>query len=248
MTSKELFQLWAPDFRAWSAWAKPVLFVGDKPPDSGDMEAEPTIDVSWAHNSKDTFIVVDLPGALSVRTGVALVSRGFWPVPLFNSAYNPIAVSAVRTGPIRQELWDGAVALGAASPDPNLPPAFLLDSNRVAPKPDPGEFDNRWLTFPQDFPSANLLLSRGLINAIIVQDTPDVRNDLAHVLRRWQDAGIQIAIKAGNAPSSVTTIAKPTAFRSWLYVALTLMNLRPNSAGGFGSIIPIPGSGGGFVG
>ena len=41
-------------------------------------------------------------------------------------------------------------------------------------------FDNRWLVFPQDFPSANVLLGRGLKHVSLVQDGRDSpRNDLA---------------------------------------------------------------------
>jgi hypothetical protein len=127
-----------------------------------------------------------------------------------------------------------------------MPPAFLLDSHRIAPKPGPGAFDNRWMTFPQDFPSANLLLSRGLRNAIVFQQESLIQTDLDHVLLRWQQAGMQIQLKAGDQPVHPIKVFKPRSFRSWLYVGLALMALRPNSAGGFGSVVPLPGQGGGF--
>ena len=53
----------------------------------------------------------------------------------------------------------------------HAPPAFLLDSDRMkAPAPDPGRFDNRWLVFPQDFPSAAFLRSR--VHLGVANDRP----------------------------------------------------------------------------
>ena len=54
-------------------------------------------------------------------------------------------------------------------------------------------FDNRWKTFPQDYPSARLLRERGIHKAIVVQEkVGEAREDLKYVLLRWQEAGIEI--------------------------------------------------------
>ncbi|HTW93691.1 MAG TPA: hypothetical protein VMD30_02785 [Tepidisphaeraceae bacterium] len=247
MDSKELFNLWAPDFRDWSAWAKPIAFAGPEPVIEAPPPAEaPPIDVSWAPTSRDTVIILDLPGAIAVQTGLALISRSYWPVPLFNGADGISAV--VPIDDIRMALWQGEAALQNAPLDPHAPPVFLLDSNRM-PRMSamPGQFDNRWFTFPQDFPSANLLLSKGIKKAIVRQDgRAAVQNDLAHVLLRWQKAGISMELKLLGQQVQPVSIAKPVSFGAWWYVAMAMLGLHHNSAGGFGSIVPIPSQGGGW--
>jgi hypothetical protein len=132
---------------------------------------------------------------------------------------------------------------------PDAPPAFLLDWDRLAGSKvlSPGTFDNRWWAFPQDFPSANLLLSRGIRTILVVQPTAgQPQQDLAHVLLRYQQAGIAILScgAEGGSPASPITVAKPSHFGRFWYRALVLAGLRRNSAGGFGAVIPVPGSGG----
>ncbi len=72
--------------------------------------------------------------------------------------------------------------------------------------PSPGKFDNRWFTFPQDFPSANLLRARGISAALVIQEKAgQPAEDLSHVLRRWQDAGIEIyqAVPESTSPNAL---------------------------------------------
>jgi hypothetical protein len=112
-------------------------------------------------------------------------------------------------------------------------------------KPSPGKFDNRWLTFPQDFPSANLLIARGISTVIVIQPkTGQPAEDLAHVLRRWQDAGISIQTAASESTAAEPIeVKRPARFRRLWYGVLALMGLMSNSAGGFGGVIPHPSSG-----
>ena len=90
------------------------------------------------------------------------------------------------------------------------PPAFLLDSRRFprGKAASPGQFDNRWMVFPQDFPSGKLLLSRGLRRAVVVREGP-LMDDLAHVLRRWQEAGVRIEEKVATEPGGARTVFGP---------------------------------------
>ena len=55
--------------------------------------------------------------------------------------------------------------------------------------PGPGTFDNRWVVFPQDFPSAAFLRSRGVAEVLLIQAGAQPQEDLAHVLLRWQQGG-----------------------------------------------------------
>ena len=58
--------------------------------------------------------------------------------------------------------------------------------------PSPGKFDNRWVVFPQDFPSATFLRSRGVADVLLIHSGKSVQEDLAHVLLRWQQGGLRM--------------------------------------------------------
>ena len=144
----------------------------------------------------------------------------------------------------------GAETLQRCDLADDAPPAFLLDSRRQPPQMDalPGRFDNRWMVFPQDFPSANFLRARHISKVLLIQSDAQrqPQEDLAHVLRRWQEAGLELSVATPDtvATPQPLTVNRPSRFRSLWYGALAVMGLRRNSAGGFGSVVPQPSSGG----
>lgn len=244
---ERLYAAWAPAEGIWSAWAKPVLFtcIGR----TETVMQLPRANVEWA--DEPAVVVVDLPGLASVAAGVALAAKGFRPVPLFNAAHGPAAM--IDQEPLIAGLVSGADALPAASLPPSAPPAFLLDSRRFPPRNvQPGKLDNRWMVFPQDLPSANLLLSRGLRRAVVLRQEP-LMDDLAHVLRRWQEDGLRIEekIAAESLPPRPIDVPRPFRYRHMWYRALAILGLGRNDAGGFGMRAPSPtppSGGGGFRG
>lgn len=257
MDMQQLFETWAPPSSVWSRWAKPALFTntvvmstaaGQPPPPAMPRE-EPRLRIL---EDSSTAFVLDLPGAQSVELGLALARAGYRPVPVFNTADHTAAVVNVR--PILDQLQAGADEISRLPTRPGEPPAFLLDSGRGAGFPGPGKFDNRWLVFPQDFPSATFLLSQGIRRVVLLRPTTSSdqpREDLAHVLLRWQEAGIEIYLQdpAADQPPRPLTVQRPSRFRGLAYRALAVFGLKRNSAGGFGSVIPIVTSGGsGFSG
>ena len=250
MLSEECFAAWAPDHAIWSAWAKPVAFVQAAIFSAGDPAANvepPSIPFIVGANSA---FVVDLPGAEAVQVGLALAERGLPPVPLFNGTSGPAAVIDVE--PITRALVAGAERLQRGQPAPEAAPAFLLDSRRNYPGVRrPGSYDNRWVTLPQDFPSGALLASRGIRHATLIQrDSLTVREDLAHVLRRWQDNGIALRVvdlTSGKTADNVS-VPKPSGFKLAWYTAIALFGLRRSNVGGFGSMIPNQTARSGFYG
>lgn len=250
----EAYEVWAPPEATWSPWVKPVLFAQEMGPMFTAPPAWPGHDVSWAPKaSEGAAIVVDLPGVESVAVGIALAEAGYRPVPLFNGCHAFGAV--VNTGTTVQVLAAATDVLRQVSLPADAPPAFLLDANRTAggiKSVSPGKFDNRWITFPQDFPSANFLLSRGIRRVVLRQAREGgPQEDLAHVLLRWQEAGLPIELGAAG-PSGTPSpmplrplqISRPSRFRSVWYRALALAGLRRHSGGGFGAIVPMPSSSG----
>jgi len=249
MTNEECFEAWAPDGVAWSQWAKPVLFaqLDRLTLRAQDMEKAVTFDTSWVPEPRErTAIVVDLAGVASVATGLALAERGYRPVPLFNTSDGPSAVVKVES--IARALDLGAQRVRDARIAADAPPAFLLDARRMSPAvlPGPGKFDNRWVVFPQDLPSATFLRAAGITEVLLLSDDAAAREDLAHVLLRWQQGGIHILAAPatrGERPRELV-VKEPSLFRRAWYRVIALAGLRRNNAGGFGAVIPIASSGG----
>jgi hypothetical protein len=207
----EVFELWAPDESIWSQWVKPVLFAHMPPAAAGDEGVAAA--TSWPPTTwlpaadGGTALVLDVPCDAGVWLGLRAAEAGYRPVPLYNSCPAPFDmlagapasdVSLVNVAPIIAALSAGAPRLAELRLPPDEPPAFLLDANRRLGRfaPRPGKFDNRSVSLPTDFPGANLLLSRGVRNVLLVQ-AHDVhpQPDLAHTLRRWSEAGVQINAK-----------------------------------------------------
>jgi hypothetical protein len=254
MNSAEAFAAWVPDLPddefgpAWTHWAKPVLFAttddGLSPTSIRNDELQ-QLQLAFRAIPTKFAVVVDLPGARAVSAAVQLSDMGLRPVPLFNGGSG--LEELVNTGELISALRTAAERLQHMSIGSDAAPVFLLDSRRMSKDvtPAPGRFDNRWFTFPQDFPSANLLRARGISSVVLVQEKiGQPAEDLAHVLKRWQDAGIEIRCATPeSAHIESLDVTRPRRFRSLWYGLLALMGLFPNSAGGFGGIIPHPSSG-----
>lgn len=265
MTTAERFEIWAPSGAAWSDWAKPVLFA--HMPDTGEaMPLAPDHVVAALRSRADglhwlpqadgrTAIVLDLPAQHGVDLGLLLACRGFRPVPLYNAVPWPGGGTGRRAGasvcdmlPQISALMESSAALAALRLPPGAPPAFLLDSARRTGDGvlQPGRFDNRSVSLPTDFPSANLLRSRGVDRALLVQSGSLVpQPDLSHTLLRWQQAGIAMEAVALDrpAPPSLIHVSPPSLFRVFFQRLVATMGLRPNPLGGFGGVLPEPSSG-----
>jgi len=260
MNGRECFELWAGD-NQWSDWTKPTLFAGafELHPPFGDedvalllargreaiTERAPRGMRAIAADNSQNCVVVDLPGKLAVAVAAALAEGGFAPVVLFNGVSSS-AQPLIHNEELVRALGLLAKGLNVAH---DAPPAFVLDSRRMdAQPPPPGWYDNRWITFPQDFPSGGRLLASGIKRCYLLSENQRVADDLAHVLRRWQDAGIEIHDPSA-APDAVLDVKRPLWFRELFYRWSALSRLRANTFGGFGGTVPQPSSRGvGFYG
>lgn len=252
MDPRQLFEVWAPARWPWSAWVKPALFasshrVSTSRPAGSDVEGARALE-RVIPSAARTALVIDLPGARSVNLGVALLEQGYQPVPMFNTQDGERPVIVVE--PIIEAIVGLTPIVSSATISAQAPPAFLLDSNRLeeAGRLRPMAYDNRWVLFPQDFPSATLLRSRGITRVILIQEPNRLTGrDLEDVLARWSKGGLEISRTEPNATS-----AEPFRPRRWWTVRLAFlsllatMGLRRNAAGGFGSRIPEATSGSGW--
>lgn len=256
MTARELYEVWAPEGSLWSAWVAPAIFSGFEceAPNTPQLPAIPIPLVSRQA------VVLDLPGDQAVLLGLALATEGYQPVPVFNVSpapdwggivtddillLHPISPPGIALDlkPVVRALCQGATVLRSQALPANAPPAFLLDSRRLEPQVpiDEGTFDNRWMVFPQDFPSGRFLRERRIESLLLVQQGRlEPRVDLAHVLLRWQEAGMQVLGKdlTRTSPPEPLHISRPPLFRALWYRALAQLGLHPNSAGAFGAIVP----------
>lgn len=255
MKRKELYETWAPAASPWSPWVKPVLLAALAEGEAPEGPPAPVVGgLDWAPPADGASVIVcDLPGPLSVGVAIALaVGRGYRPVPLFNAVPEPPEDSG-KFAPAVDVRWTiGALAastplLAALTLLPEAPAVFLLDSLRNPGSRDPEGFDNRSLSFPTDFPSATVLLSRGVRRVILVKPLGAApQPDLTHTLRRWQDAGLPIltASPEQTEPPSEIVIAKPSFFRLLWYRLLATLGLQRNPLGGFGGYLPDHSAGG----
>jgi hypothetical protein len=253
---EEVFSVWAPAESPWSPWVAPVLFALTFWDTRIEPEQVPALALPWCDvDSKHTVCVVDLPAAESVQIGFAMARRGFRPVPLFNASPGPEEIvglgagsasvwnAVIDMGPIVEAIAAVTSSLKRLAFSPQASATFLLDSQRLTKTrvPDKGMFDNRWMVFPQDFPSARFLLARDIRQVLLVQrNRVEPQDDLAHVLLRWQEAGLKILSKdlADDALPSPISVRRPSRFKAVWYRALAQVGLRRSSAGGFGSYIP----------
>jgi hypothetical protein len=270
MTPEHLYAIWAPPDSIWSPWVLPVPFAELTCHDVAAPAHVPQFSLDWiqGEDNRDLAVVVDLPGADAIHYGLALMELGFRPVPVIDGSPGPsigamipadLSVSArdalrspsvVDMRGLLLALCQGANPLRQARLAPDAPPAFLLDSKRMIGVPYNIDmaFDNRWMTFPQDFPSGRFLLARGIKKVVFVHDTFQVQpqEDLAHVLLRWQQAGIGVESKSarfGESPVPIH-VTRPYRFRAAWYRALAVLGLRRNDGGGFGSYPPAPSAAG----
>lgn len=246
MKREEIFTTWAPPGATWSLWARPVLFAQMTEADDEPERSEPwrDIETNWAPSASGCALVLDVSGAEAVWLALALAGRGFRPVPLYNGCTGPH--ETIGQGSLMTALRQGARSLKTLSFD-DRGVAFLLDSRRQGlGSPPPGAFDNRWQTFPQDFPSSSFLQARGIRRAILVQHGRwKPATDLAHVLRRWQEAGIRIEAKDLDdaQPPNAIDVDVPPKYRSTWRRVLGMLGLRRGPHGGFGNVAPEPSHG-----
>jgi hypothetical protein len=250
MRKADVFDAWAPRGSVWAPWAKPVLFahlpmwIGAPQP----LAPEPFPHAPPAADR--TAIVLDLPGPRAIPLALALVITGYQPVPLYNAVPAPSAgAEVVDVRPILDALEASAAALRDLTIAPDAPPVFLLDADRGygTAAPSPSRFDNRSVSLPTDFPSATFLAAHGVRRLLLVRDqNPEPPPDLAHTLLRYEQADVRITAMslASGTPPAPLRVRRPSWFRWSFHRFLATVGLHRHALGGFGGMLPEPGSGG----
>ena len=234
MNNIDLYKIWAPDNALWTQWAKPAMFFSSY---LGYVGSFSTPKVDYLDNIKNAMVIVDLPGADSVKEGIALAHIGYRPVPLYNGVKGPNKC-LINIKDLERALSWGGDRLKELNIKPNAMPAFLLDANRMSEYKYPGVFDNRWCVFPQDMSSADFLINNGIANIIV--RAKNIQDDLSHVLCRYQEKNINIYRCYEDQQPKLIKVHKPSRYKSLKYRLKVILGLRRNSAGGFGGYVPDP--------
>jgi len=210
MTGREAFEIWAPAGKQWVDWVRPVPFIGVQ-------AGTKTYQISGANVPVFEFpvqksvqaVIVDLPGAESVMAGIALAKLGYRPVPIYNGTIEqPGARATVDNQSVGMALLWGAEYLLQIPIHENAPPAFLTDSNRMHRfKMEASLFDNSWDVYPQDLPSAEYFLEKGIHKIIILGEA--LSRDLQKILYDFQRKKIDVYITNGYTEPRKLKVRRP---------------------------------------
>lgn len=211
MPGKEIFRRWAPVGKKWVDWVRPVPFVEINEYSKRYSISNFTIPTITFLDGNDTdaAFIVDLPGAESVKTGIALAKAGYRPIPIFNGTIEQQGARAtVDNQSVGIALMWGASELSKIEISDDALPAFLTDSNRMHRfKMEESLFDNSWDVYPQDIPSAEYLLNNGIHKIIIIGES--LSKDLKKILYDFQKKKIQIYLTKGYEAPKKVTIHRP---------------------------------------
>ena len=192
----------------------------------------------------DALTILDLPGRWSVEVAAWLItSYPCQPVCTFNNWPN-------RNGLLKPELilaellrWASTIAEARRQLTPGSPPLWICDSHRLGRRRgNPGEFDNRYFLEDAVLPGPTLLKEAGIARVVYVArdpaDAPVLDLD-----------GYFLDLESAGVPVRIVDVADPALqVREWIPRPLRTFaaaGFHRSSAGGFGTTVPQPSSGGG---
>jgi hypothetical protein len=196
---------------------------------------------SWLKG--DTWTILDLPGPMAVEAAAWLVGTGCQPVCTFDNWPHPRGV--LRAEATLAELLRWATTVADARPrlHSGSPPLWICDSDRLGTRqPGPGEFDNRYYLDDSSLPGPAILRRAGIRKVVYVtaggSDIPLL--DLDAYFRELLAAGVPVLhadlSTADREPSAIQLSQTPRRPRA--------SEFRRSAAGGFGTAVPDPSSGG----
>jgi len=242
------YKVWKGNDHCWVRWVKLALFdpvegaadKQDEPASAGSVRAAfRGVDTSWLEER--AAVIIDLPGKAAVLLALALGERGLRPVLAINTTSFPGAES-ISMHSVLRVLSAGADCKASFPTGPRVAPAFVLDSRRDGGgrPPLPGEFDNRWVLFREDLPSAEQLRAVGIDKVIVVQKGALPVTDLEDVLLAYQTGGLELV---RHETETRTTHRWTLERRGWLATLSRFVQFHwsvPRSDGSYGRWVPLP--------
>jgi hypothetical protein len=192
-----------------------------------------------------TWTILDLPGAAAVEAAAWIVdATGAQPVCTFDNW--PHEKGVLRAEEVLAELLRFASTLAAARDriSPTSPPLWICDSDRLGTRDgSPGEFDNRYYLDDSILPGPALLRREGIARIVYLSwRLPEVPVlDLEGYFTELLAAGLPVLHADLDDPSlTPRPLATPRDGRPF-----PRTGFRRSAAGGFGTEVPQPSSGGG---
>jgi hypothetical protein len=281
-----LFQLYGPPAASpFLPFHCPTLFAGidrlNLRPRLTELSTEVTIerpDGAWQWLKPDTFVLMDLPGGLSVQMGASLLIEAgaqlisafdHWPAA--NPQRSPNETSYIHMAALpwppqhlrgdvaidSRDVLDSMVSLAPQvwqrtrqGIATNAPAVLLCDSRRtVASTPGPGDFDNRYYIDDSILPGEALLRRQGIRQ--LAYFSASSASEPSADLTLFINECARGGMRLLNiALDQPETWASPLAMRPPAEVRLSSLAFPKSQVGGFGRKIPVPSesSGGSFSG
>jgi hypothetical protein len=269
LSAEALYRVWGPlEESPWEPFHAIPLFasldrlprerVGPTNPEKVDLQATAGALASWSLPSharpgsppppwidSSTWIVLDLPGRAAVEAGAWLVTgAGVQPVCTFDHWPHPRGV--LRPEHVLAELlrWASTLAAARGRIAGDAPPLWICDCERLGTRRgSPGEFDNRYFLDDSILPGPEYLTRAGIRRVVYLAsggwDLPTL--DLEESLSDLLAAGLAVDYALISDPSfQLRPFAAPPVPRK-----ARSSGFRRSAAGGFGTEVPEPSSGGG---
>lgn len=191
-----------------------------------------------------TWTVLDLPGPAAVETAVWLIAAGCQPVCTFDNWPHPQGVLRAEATLAELIRWASTVEPLRERIRPDSLPLWICDSQRLGTKPGtPGQFDNRYYLDDSTLPGTRLLAGAGIRRVVYVTlraaDVPVL--DFEAYFVDLLAAGIAVEHIDLSVPGALPRpFAQPSTPRR-----VQTGTFRRSAAGGFGTEVPQPSSGGG---
>jgi hypothetical protein len=249
---EKLYDVWGPHPESqWTPFHAIPIFaaldripkekIGPTPPSQVAPAADRGPAPQWV--APDVLTIIDLPGPASVEAAAWLVTgSGCQPVCTFNNWPHPKGL--IRSELILAELlrWATTISDARERLTPSSPPLWICDSARLGQRSGkPGEFDNRYYIEEAALPGPGMMKSAGINLIVYVTNDPAQAPviDLDGFFFDSEAAGI--AVHIANVPEPGLPL------RPWITKPPRKYdsNFKRSSAGGFGSRVPEPSSGGG---
>jgi hypothetical protein len=254
-TSEALFSAWGPlEGSVWEAFHCAPLFAAldriplerrgpTDPAAARELEAALAPLRDWLLEFPDevsgpTWVVVDLPGALSVALAVDLLRGGcqtvctfdHWPHPAGLLKPERILGQLLRHAP-RADAWRAKLSPGA-------PPAWICDRGRLGGSPGmPREFDNRYFLDDSILPGPDILRQADIQRVLYISEehgqapVPDIGAYLQFLQKEKSFTVRCVGMKNPEAGFySLPLVVPDPRYKN--------RNFQRAAAGGFGSLIP----------
>ncbi|MBR4084839.1 MAG: glutathionylspermidine synthase family protein [Lachnospiraceae bacterium] len=206
-----LYDIWAPVGKKWVDWVRPVPFLEIEHYTKGYSMSDRAIpEITCVDGeTRDTAVIVDLPGGESVVRGLGLAKKGFRPVPVFNGTLEQEKARATvdNQSAGMALLWAAEKLAGMELPK-DAPPAFLTDTNRLQRHiMVESLFDNSWDVYHQDLPSAEYMWQQGIRKVVLICNKP--AGDLKKILYPYRKKGMEILWTRGYEAPRNLRLMKP---------------------------------------